>query len=145
MEFQANSSFLRTTFRFVSADGRSLNLGSVLVYSVEKEWTFLPEGVGPSQNPGIGNLAIPSRQFGSSSNCIVTLDIDPVIVNNVPYASDGASLIFGIDGSNAHINIHKDGSMGVAGIYGATPDIVKWEYEINKVGGESTFYCKSKR
>ncbi|MGR2663049.1 hypothetical protein ACUXVY_15815, partial [Chromobacterium haemolyticum] len=68
-----------------------------------------------------------------------------VIVNNVPYASDGASLIFGIDGSNAHINIHKDGSMSVAGIYGATPDIVKWEYEINKVGGESTFYCKSKR
>ena len=47
-------------------------------------------------------------------------------------ASNEVSWILGIDDRNVHVNIHKDAGVGIAGLYGAVPDVVKWGCEVVK-------------
>jgi len=64
----------------------------------------------------------PSSQLTGES-ILLTLKIDPVIVNNQQSSSDKASLIIHIDEIRYHIDIHKDGGMSSKGIYGEGFDI----------------------
>ena len=88
------------------------------------------------QNQGIGWLKITNDSFDLEKNCVVTLSIDPKIVNNVPVASDKASLLFSVNGSNLHIDIHSDGGMKSTGTFGNKS--VKFDSTFGKVGGDIT-------
>ncbi|MGC0155710.1 hypothetical protein ACPRNU_24890 [Chromobacterium vaccinii] len=137
-------SFSTSNFIFQSANGQPIQFGYVGVYTLNEDWEPLQVG-GVSNNPGIVNLRIANPNFGALNNCVVTLDIDPEYVNRVPYASDGASLLFSINGSNIHINIHSDGSMDVTNVYGSNPKAIGWGYSLGTIkngGAASVFTCK---
>lgn len=134
-----------TNFIFHSKDGQQLSLNNISVYAVDKTWQTLSDGdPKASQNSGIGNPSIQNPVFGGSLNCLVTLQIDSVLVNNVPYASDGASLLFNVNGSNIHVCIHKDGGMKSVGVYGQDSKAVSWDADFDDVGKTTNFVCKKR-
>lgn len=138
-------SFQQTTFILSTTDNKPLHLSYVMTYGAEERWVSMSEDLPPQglENQGIGWLKVVNETFDTGKNCVITLAIDPVIVNKVPYASDKASLLFSVNGSNLHINIHKDGSMDTTGTYGN--ETVHFDSDLGKVGGKvSTIICKQR-
>lgn len=135
-------SFTTATFRIVSKNGESLSLDSVRTYGIGDSWG----GAWPSNsnnNPGIQNVNVSNANFNGEVNCIVTMDINPEYVNQVPYASDNASLLFSINGSNLHINIHKSGSMDTTGVYGSHPDAINWDANLHCISDANTIFVRT--
>ena len=118
-----------------------MDLTLIETYGNGNSWQVLAEGVPPSStnNPGIGNLTVTNKQLDISRNCVITLSIDAELVNKVPFASDKASLLFGVNGSNLHINIHKSGSMDVAGTFGNKT--VKFDCKLGHTGEINYIVC----
>lgn len=134
--------FQQTTFILSTIESKGLHLSYVMTYGADENWSCMNEGLPPAslENQGIGWLKVANQTFDTSRNCIITLLIDSQMVNKVPYASDKASLLFSVNGSNLHINIHKDGKLDQTGTYGNKT--VKFDCKFGKVGGDaSEIFC----
>lgn len=137
-------SFKKTHFVFKTDEAESLHISYVMTYGLNKEWVELHEGGCTHQssysNPGIKNLKIIDSVISMNKNGYLTVDIDPEVVNNVPYASDGASLLLSVNGSNLHINIHSGGGLKNTGTYGN--ESVKFDTDLKNVGETSIITCR---
>lgn len=132
----------RTYFYFVREGNVPLRLRDVLVYTNADRWEPMSSSYAP--NSGISHLVVVNPDFDSAPElkCVVEMDIDPVLVNENKYASDGASLLFNVNGSSLHINIHKNGSMDSTGIYGSDSHAVNWSIkQLGSVGTASIITC----
>jgi hypothetical protein len=134
--------FTTATFRIVSKNGENLSLDYVLTYGIGDSWgDAWPDTC--NNNPGIQNVNVRNASFNGEVNCIVTMDINPEYVNQVPYASDKASLLFSINGSNLHIDIHKSGGMKVTDVYGSDPKAISWNASLKSIAVVNTIYVSS--
>ncbi|MDD1016550.1 hypothetical protein [Pseudomonas rubra] len=135
---------VRTSFNFLRQGDVPLRLENVLVYTNAGRWESMSSTYAP--NTGMSRLTILGPDFDATSRakCLVELDIDPVLVNDNKYASDGASLLFNINGSNYHINIHKNGGMECTGVYGSDPGAVNWKGNLGAVGATSYITCEGR-
>lgn len=131
----------KTKFCFVSEGDAPLRLLDVMVYTNANRWEAMSTTYAP--NTGISGLEVLCPDFDAASivKCEVVLDIDPALVNENKYASDGASLLFNVNGSNLHIDIHKEGGMECTGVYGADPRAVSWAVKLGSVGMKSRITC----
>ncbi|WP_338523660.1 hypothetical protein NUH87_28710 [Pseudomonas batumici] len=131
----------KTSFGFIPYGDVPLRLIDVMVYTNANRWESMSSTHAP--NTGMSRLKIfnPDFDAGSEIKCWVELDIDPILVNDNKYASDGASLLFNINGSNLHINIHKNGGMECTGVYGSDPRTVNWAVKLGSVGMISQITC----
>lgn len=124
----------------------TLTISNIQVYSANNTWEELTDKVlangHGAQNAGIKSLTYKTLTIAGNAP-IIGMWIDAELVNQVPYASDNASLMFCIGGSNYHIDIQKDGNMRKTGIYGPTPNAVDWDGFLDKVGGSSSFLVSS--
>lgn len=137
------ANFQNTTFQFTTTDEIPLHISYVMTYGVDDEWVQMPENepVQGFENQGIQFLNIASSIISRTTNGLLTIQIDPEIVNKVPFASDKASLILSVNGSNLHINIHKDGTMDSTGTFGN--ESVKFTPKFSRVGGLTVINCKA--
>lgn len=137
------SSFQTTTFQFTTTDNTPLHITYVMTYGAHNEWVQMQEGqpVQGLQNQGMQYLNITSSTISQATNGLLTIQIDPKIVNDVPYASDKASLLISVNGSNLHIDIHSGGGMKSTGTYGN--ETVKFDTDFSDVGGLSIIKCSS--
>jgi hypothetical protein len=142
-EIISMSNFITTTFKFTTDEATALNITYVETYGADGQWRIMPEGLKPQglENQGIGWLNTAQSIISTGTNGVVTLKIDPEIVNNVPYASDKASLLIGVNGSNLHIDIHGGGGMKTTGTYGNKS--VEFDCDFNDVGGLTIIKCTS--
>ena len=135
--------FKSTTFQFTTTDETPLHISYVMTYGADDEWLPMPENepVQGLQNQGIQYLNIASRTISRAQNGLLTVQIDPELVNKVPYASDKASLLLSVNGSNLHIDIHKGGGMESTGTYGNKS--VMFETKFSDVGGLTVIQCQA--
>jgi len=134
----------KTLFVFSRKGNVPLRLENVMVYTNAGRWESMSSTYAP--NTGISQLnveGVDSEGF-FREQCQVSLNIDPVLVNDNKYASDGASLLFNINGSNLHINIHKNGGMDKTDIYGSDPNAVSWTVNLGGVGSRSSITCEGR-
>ena len=141
------SNFLKTTFKFITEkENTTFNIEHVKTYGVNG-WGEMNsnEKVQGVQNQGIECLNIISKTIStdstgvSSTNGVLNLQIDPKIVNEVPYTSDGASLLICINGNNFEIDIHKNG--GMKSVSSSSDKSVSFESHFGNVGGTSFIIC----
>ncbi|CAM1340251.1 hypothetical protein [Tenacibaculum amylolyticum] len=135
------SNFLTTTFKFITKEKDSeFYISNVMTYGVDG-WVTMNqnEPVQGMENQGIQYLNISSDKINLESNGVLHIQIDPKIVNQVPYASDKASLLISVNGSNLHIDIHSGGGMKSTGTYGNKS--VSFDCDFGDVGEISTITC----
>ncbi len=134
------ANFKSTKFIFTTKQSEPLHITNVMTYGVDG-WEPLSVGLPPQgmENQGIGWLDYYSKEISETSNGALSVMIDSEIVNNVPYASDKASLLISVDGSNLHIDIHKGGGMKATGTFGNKS--VKFDCDFNDTGEVSYIEC----
>ena len=135
------ANFLTTTFKFITKkQDETFYIDYVMTYGVDGWATLSPnKPVQGMENQGIQYLNVSSDEISLSSNGVLSLQIDSKIVNQVPYASDKASLLIGINGSNLHIDIHSGGGMKSVGTYGNKS--VSFDCDFGDVGDISIITC----
>jgi hypothetical protein len=139
------SSYLSTTFVFKNTGAVNLHLSDAMVYADSNAWVSLkPDGAPPSYdcNVGIGWYSVSKPLFGPSETCTAEMRINAGVVNEVPFSSDKCSLLFRVNGSDVHLDIHANGGIAHKGIYGQDPKAVEWDCKLHKVGGANEFHLK---
>ena len=140
------SSYLETTFIFTNKGAENLTLNWTMVYGDSKDWVFLePDNAPPSHecNPGIGWYTLDKSGFGPNETCTAKMRINAGVVNAVPFAPDKCSLLFSVNGSNVHLDIHSGGGIEKKGIHGPYPKAVEWDCKLHKVGEANYFNLKA--
>jgi hypothetical protein len=140
-------SFLNTNFVFTNTGGEgNLSVNYAMVYASSDQWVVInPDGAPPSydENVGIGWYTLGNSTFGPLDHCTAQMRIDAGVVNKVPFSSDKCSLLFNVNGSNIHLDIHSNGGIAKKGIYGPNPKAVDWNCKLDKVGGTNYFNLKA--
>lgn len=135
--------FQTTTFSFVNGSNAPLTFEAIMVYNSNNEWQQIVPGT-PSEPGNLGimrpTISNPSMPNGGDT-CTVTLDMNAEEINSSPYSSGGSSLLFSINGSNIHIDIHSNGQMESKGVFGVTPGAVNWSPNFGGVGEMNNFMC----
>ncbi|CAL2077972.1 hypothetical protein [Tenacibaculum sp. 190524A02b] len=141
------SNFLTTTFKFITEkENATFYIDHVKTYGVNG-WVTMPinQEVQGFQNQGIQYLNIINKKISANStgdsntNGVLSLQIDPEIVNQVPYTPEGASLLICVNGSNIEIDIHKNGGIKSVGTSGDKS--VTFEPDFGNVGNTSFIFC----
>jgi hypothetical protein len=119
-----------TIFQIENAAKTDLILDYIMVYD-GKSWETAAQNPNPDLNNDINSGFYLISIAGYVLKKGKTFDFDALFNTWVLYknglASDSAFLLFGIRGSNLHIGL-KGEFLSNTGVYGPTPDAVRWSY-----------------
>jgi hypothetical protein len=121
-----------TIFSLENTTDADITLDYVMAYD-GKNWQVVahktdPGGFNKYPNKGFHLISVSSFIIPKRGSVSVEVIFNTWLLYKIGRASDGAFLLFSINGSNLHVGLNGE-HLTNTGVYGSNPGAVKWDYK----------------